>query len=242
MFEHITHTLLIFFSIYSLNAMTVDEFNNFLSQYITTVKNLADKPSADESEKLSEMAIKMFSDLKKKYKNEKMSAENIEFRYKNSASFPDIKEHKIDNESYKTIVLFTHAVYKLFKNLNDSDIKEIVSKSPTEIIVLLKEIRSLLEYASSDPKDYGHGVLTEIVDKTAHVYATDEELKRIMTPTLRRTLIKENSKGQDYVFRCSRITSAFMKNINATKSEVINSLSIDMSDNNREFIIAETEK
>jgi hypothetical protein len=148
----------------------------------------------------------MFMSILEEMKKQ-INANGILLKYPDGTTFPDMARHAGSGPVVEMMVRFTAAIYNIYRILTAELITAIVRKSPLELVPLLRELHAFIQFATANPRDYGHGVLSERNDQTLVVFASDEALLRIM----RAIMLKFFFQAGDGVRKLSRVTTAFYK-------------------------------
>jgi hypothetical protein len=209
-------TALFFLTISLINSHAVaveknDEFETKLSEYITAAKAVSKKQFIKEDwKKLITIALGITSYIKQNIK-EKLTTDEFALEY----SLPDDLSGESQQKSILKIIKFTKAIYKIYANLNTQRIAQIITKSPLEMVSLLREIYVLSQFVTANPQDYGHGVLSEKNGTTTKIFASNMAINRIMRPLVYQHLLSIFRP----IYKLSRITTAFYNKDNETPFE-----------------------
>ncbi|MDR1234235.1 MAG: hypothetical protein LBJ92_03775 [Holosporales bacterium] len=189
-----------------------DNFQIKINEYAVLAKSFDKKVIPAESlNTLVKIVKSIIGTMKQKYIIGKLKAKGFVLRYYNNKPFPDFSEHDLTDKTAERVVKFTIAVYSVMKHLNDKVISAIIEKSPLEMVPLLWEIHTFLQFVSSNPRDFGHGTFLEQDGELAIIFASHEAICRIMKVVLYRNLLAQR---YSHIYKLSRITSAFYRDIN----------------------------
>lgn len=221
-------------SISQLFAQADNLFELKLNEYVTNAKELSKKHLKEEDvSKLADIATSIIDDMKTRAVFEKLKSESITLKYLDKKAFPDLSEHKNNNENDQKIVKFTIASYTFYKKLSKDLISKIIQKSPLEMVSIIRELDMFFKFISANPTDFGHGIFTEKYENTTTIFATNDAILRIMNGLIYRDLLGKNK----VIYRMSRMGSKLcnMKDdIDDEKiNEIIDSLKRNTGDDSR---------
>ncbi len=194
-------------------------FQESLSNYTTLAKELSlYNMTEDDVTTLYKIAKDILNSLKTEYISTQLKSKQFVFKELNGGNFPDMNKHNLSDESTSKFIRFVVGIYGVFTNLTDERIREIVVKSPLELVPMLKEIRALLQFVSAKPRDYGNAIFVETVNRESTVTISDETIIRIMRPIINKELINQS---EEMTYKLSRITSAFCNEFNGANAKEI---------------------
>ncbi|MBQ9440816.1 MAG: hypothetical protein IJU54_00180 [Alphaproteobacteria bacterium] len=188
------------------------EFNSMLANYIKLAKKLAKKISMKQQITESDVNILLnsallvlehikFNNLYKKFNN----VEEIVFK--------SVKSLTYNNRFEENVIKFTISFFEIFTTLNLNNIKDIVSKSPLELVPLLKEMNVFTKFITANASDYGHSNFSNTVvssynknGKSCNINATKEALMRIMGALINIYLINPSTNK---IYKLSNTASTF---------------------------------
>ncbi|MDR3224558.1 MAG: hypothetical protein LBT03_03250 [Holosporales bacterium] len=174
-------------------------FEEALAGYSKIAKEISVRQITKEDEdRLFQLVIEILKNL---------AIQDFIFKYFNGSGFPNLAQHENDKKDNDIVANFTIAIYTLYRNLTDDLIREILKKSPLEMVSILREINALLQFVQADPRTYGHGQFKEKDGDITTVFATNEAIIRIMKPVILSCLLSNNAK----IYKLSRVTSALYR-------------------------------
>ncbi len=204
-------------------------FKTNFENYIRRAKELSKKQMTDNDvSELIDKAMTLINDLRTRAIHQKLKAENINLKYLDGKDFPEISEHQGNSETDQRIVKFTIACYSLHKTITKELVQKIISKSPLEMVSIIKELSVFYQFISANPKDFGHGQFTERQENAVNIFATNDAILRIM-----KGIIYKNLLNNKKVYKMSRLGTFFYNGSETDPSEFASSLKRSCADDSR---------
>ena len=178
------------------------EFNNKLSQYAKLAKKISSKSRINnlDIEKLLNSALIVLEHIK--FNNLYKKFNNIE-----EVVFKAVKALNYSNRFEENVIKFTISFFEIFTTLNLNNIRDIISKSPLELVPLLKEMNVFTKFITANAIDYGHNNnFSEMNGTSCRINTTKDALMKIMGALINIYLINPNTNK---IYKLSNTASTF---------------------------------
>ena len=110
------------------------------------------------------------------------------------------------NRFEENVIKFTISFFEIFTTLNLDNIKDIVAKSPLELVPLWKEMNVFTKFITANASDYGASNFSAMKEKSCKINTTKDALMHIMGALIHIYLINPSTNK---IYKLSNTTSMF---------------------------------
>ena len=120
------------------------------------------------------------------------------FNNVNEIIFNSTRELHYSNKFEESIIKFTMSFFHIFTTLNKEHILDIITKSPLELVPLLREMNVFAKFITANAKDYGYDNFSmHCITKDGNICKVNinkNTLIHIMGTLIKKYLISKSSK------------------------------------------------